>query len=110
MKAVLRNYRQSPRKVRLVTDLVRGRSVGEAVAILKHTTKRASLAVSKLIQSAAANAEQNFKVDPKTLKIGSITVDQGLILKRSQPRSKGMATPIHKHNSHIAVILSATHK
>lgn len=106
MKAYLKNYRQSPRKVRLVTDAVKGKRVPEALAILAFMPKRASRQIANVITSAAANAEHNYKVDPGTLVVESITVDKGVVLKRSMPRSRGMANPIHKHTSNVAVVLS----
>jgi large subunit ribosomal protein L22 len=105
MKAYLKNYRQSPRKVRLVTDLISGKSVIKAMALLSFVPKRASLQILKVVKSAASNAEQNFKMDINDLVIQSITVDKGITLKRSQPRSRGMSTPIHKHTSNVSVIL-----
>ncbi len=105
MKAYLKNYRQSPRKVRLVTDLIQGKSVAQALVLLSYTPKRASLQISKVIKSAAANAEQNFKMDVADLVVHSITVDKGITLKRSMPRSRGMSSPIHKHTSNVSVIL-----
>jgi large subunit ribosomal protein L22 len=105
MKAYLKNYRQSPRKVRLVTDLVKGKPALQALTILSFTPKRASLQIVKVIKSALANAEQNFKMDPSELMIQSITVDKGITLKRSMPRSRGMASPIHKHTSNVSVTL-----
>jgi len=106
MKAYLKNYRQSPRKVRLVTDAIKGKRVPEALAILAFMPKRASRQIGNLITSAASNAEHNYKVDPSTLSVESITVDMGLVLKRSMPRSRGMANPIHKHTSNVSVVLS----
>ncbi|OHB17557.1 MAG: 50S ribosomal protein L22 [Parcubacteria group bacterium RIFCSPHIGHO2_01_FULL_45_26] len=96
MKASLNNYRQSPRKVRIVADLVRGRSVALARAELKHLSKRAASPLLKLIDSAVANSGNKDK-----LYIKNIQVDRGVILKRSRPRAMGRAFPIHKHTSHI---------
>lgn len=106
MKAYVKNYRQSPRKVRLVADLVRGKSYTNAMLELEYLPKRASLAISKIIASAAANAENNFKMKKEDLVIKTITVDQGVTLKRSRPRSRGMATRINKRTSNIAVTLA----
>ncbi len=106
MKAYLKNYRQSPRKVRLITDAVKGKRVPEALAILAFMPKRGARQVANVINSAASNAEHNYKVDPNTLMVESITVDKGIVLKRSMPRSRGMANPIHKHTSNVAVVLS----
>ena len=105
-KAVLRTVRIAPRKVRLVVDLVRGKKVGEAIAILKHTPKAASLVVEKLIMSAIANAEHNYEMDPNNLVISQAYVDEGPTLKRFRPRAKGRASAINKRTSHITVILT----
>lgn len=105
-KAVLRTVRIAPRKVRLVVDLVRGKKVGEAIAILKHTPKAASLVVEKLIMSAIANAEHNYEMDPNNLVISQAYVDEGPTLKRFRPRGKGRASAINKRTSHITVILT----
>ena len=105
-KAVLRTVRIAPRKVRLVVDLVRGKKVGEAIAILKHTTKAASLVVEKLIMSAIANAEHNYEMDPNNLVISQAYVDEGPTLKRFRPRAQGRASAINKRTSHITVILT----
>jgi large subunit ribosomal protein L22 len=106
MKATLKNYRQSPRKVRLVTELIKGMNVSAAILQLQNTTKRASDPIIKLISSAAANARENFKMDPETLVVKSITVDKGVVLKRYRPRSRGMANPVHKHSSIVNVELA----
>lgn len=105
MKAYLKNYRQAPRKVRLVADMVRGQAVDRALAELKFLPKRASGAVAKVISSAAANAENNFKVAPQDLVIKEIMVDKGITLKRFQPKARGMAHRIDKHCSNIRVVL-----
>jgi large subunit ribosomal protein L22 len=104
MKASLKNYRQSPRKVRLVADLVRGKKVSDALTQLRFLPKRASQAMSKLIASAQANAvDQNVGAD--NLVIKEITVDQGVTLKRIRPKARGMAHRINKRTSNINVTL-----
>jgi len=105
-KAVVRYVRIAPRKVRLVVDLIRGKQVGEALAILKHTPKAASPVVEKLLKSAIANAEHNYEMDPNNLVIGKVFVDQGPTLKRFRPRAMGRASRIHKRTSHITVVLN----
>lgn len=105
MKAVLKNYRQSPRKVRLIADLVRGKSVSDALATLQFVDKRASGPFAKVIQSAVANAAGHGK-DVKNLSIGTVTVDKGVTLKRFMPRARGSASRINRRNSHITVVLS----
>ncbi len=104
-KAVARYVRISPRKVRPVVDLVRGKSVDEALAILKFTPKRASAPVAKVIRSAAANAEHNYDLDRDNLYIAAAYVDQGPTWKRYQPRAYGRANLIRKRTSHITVVV-----
>ncbi len=103
MKAFLKNYRQSPRKVRLVADVVRGKEVGKALDILKFVNKRAALPVEKLIRSAVANAK-NTGVSG-TLVVKSIAVDKGIVQKRFMPRARGAAARINKRSSHITIEL-----
>jgi large subunit ribosomal protein L22 len=105
VKASLRNLRIAPRKVRLVADLVRGKSVAEAKLQLAFNKKRASEPVLKLINSAVANADHNFNIDTETLRIKSIMVDQGPMLKRFMPRAFGRAAEIQKRMSHIRLVL-----
>ena len=104
MKAVLKNYRQSPRKVRLVADVVRGKSVPEALNALRFINKRAALPFEKVLRSAVANAKQAGK-NPDTLKVTKISVDKGPTFKRFMPRARGSASPINRRNSHITVEL-----
>ncbi len=104
MKAILKNYRQSPRKVRLVADLVRGKTVAEALTVLRFVDKRAAEPVAKLIKSAEANAVSNGK-NAGSLVINKIAVDKGAVLKRFMPRARGSASRINKRNSHIVVEL-----
>lgn len=104
MKALLKNYRQSPRKVRLLADLVRGKSVKQALETLKFVNKRAALPVTKLITSAVANARtQGTAVE--TLIVKSIAVNKGTVTKRFMPRARGAAGRINKRSSHISVEL-----
>ena len=104
MKAVLKNYRQSPRKVRLIADLVRGKKTEEALTILKFVDKRASGPFSKVIASAVANAKSQGK-DLDKLFIKRVAVDKGKVLKRFTPRARGSASKINKRNSHISLEL-----
>ncbi|MCL6447567.1 MAG: 50S ribosomal protein L22 [Armatimonadetes bacterium] len=104
-KAVARYIRISPRKVRPVVDLVRGKSVDEALAILKFTPKRASAPVAKVIRSAAANAEHNYDLNRDNLYIAAAYVDQGPTWKRYQPRAYGRANLIQKRTSHITIVV-----
>lgn len=110
MKAVLKNYRQSPRKVRLVADLVRGKRVSQALNTLDYLTKRASDPVRSVIKVAAENAKHNWKIDPENLVIKEIRVDEGVMMKRSMPRARGSAYPIRKRTSHIVVVLGEPQK
>ena len=105
VKASARYVRIAPRKVRVVIDLVRGKSVNEALALLKFVPKRASEPVAKVIASAAANAEHNFNLNKDNLIISKAYVDQGPTLKRYHPRQRGQAFPILKRTSHITVMV-----
>ena len=104
MKAILKNYRQSPRKVRLIADVVRGKKVTEALNLLKFVDKRAAGPFAKVVQSAVANAVVAGK-DPARLIIKKVAVDKGTVLKRFTPRARGSASRINKRNSHISVEL-----
>ena len=107
MRAILKTYRQSPRKVRLVADTIRGKRVPDALAVLSFLEKRAAAPIRKLLESAVANARQNFGADPDELAVREITVNKGAVLKRSMPRARGRATPIKKRTSHVTIILGA---
>ena len=104
-KAVAKFVRISPRKVRLVIDLIRGKSVSEAVDILRFTPKAASLPIEKVIRSAAANAEHNYDMNADELYVAEARVDAGPTLKRYRPRAQGRAYPILKRSSHITVVV-----
>jgi len=106
MKASATHIRISPRKVRMVVDTVRGKSVSQALSILGFTRKKAALPVQKLLKSAVANAVENGDInDVETLVIDRIMVDEGPTLKRYMPRARGRATPIRKRTSHIRIVL-----
>lgn len=105
MKAVLRNYRQSPRKVRLIADLVRGKKVKDALATLQFVDKRAAAPFAKVIRSAAANATAQG-TQGEELVIASVAVDKGEVYRRFMPRARGSASPINRRNSHITVELA----
>lgn len=102
----LRYLRMAPRKVRLVADLVRGKQVGEALNTLRFTPKAASQPVKKLIESAVANAENNYGLDIDALWVQEIRVDEGPTLKRFRPRAQGRAFRINKKTSHVSVVLA----
>lgn len=101
----VQNYRQSPRKVRLVADLVRGKKVKHALTVLEHINKRASDPIRGAIQSAVSNAEHNHKMSPDRLYVKDIRIDEGVTLKRYMPRARGSSSPIKKRSSHIFIAL-----
>lgn len=103
--AKLKYLRMSPRKVRLVVDLIRGMEVKRAKSYLQFSTKRAGAQVLKLLNSAVANAANNFKKEKEGLYIKKIFVDQGPTYKRYRPRARGMTSPINKRTSHITIVL-----
>ena len=103
--ARLNDYRQSPRKVRLVANLIKGKKVEDAKNILTFTVKRASNPILDLLNSAVANAKNNFNLEKDILFIKNITVNEGVVLKRRMPRARGMAYPIKKRNSHVCIEL-----
>ncbi|MEE8316105.1 MAG: 50S ribosomal protein L22 [Syntrophobacteria bacterium] len=104
-KAVTRYVRISPRKARLVTELIKGKPVEEALTILRFVPKKAARLVDKTLRSALANAEQNPNIDVDTLYIKRIFVDGGPTMKRWRARAMGRATKIIKRSSHITVVL-----
>ena len=104
-RAIAKNVRVTPRKVRLVIDLVRGLDVKEALGILANVNKAAAVPVSKLIKSAAANATNNFGMDEDKLYIATIYANDGLRMKRYLPRAKGSASGLVKRASHITVVV-----
>ena len=104
-RAIARYVRISASKVKVVIDLIRGKSVNEAVAILKATPKAASPIVEKLLNSAVANAENNKGLLRDDLYIAEVYADQGPTLRRYMPRAQGRATRIRKRTSHITIIL-----
>lgn len=104
-KAVAKFVRIAPRKVRVVIDLIRGKNVGEAFAILKFTPKIGAQVIEKVLKSAVANAENNFNMDVDRLYISAAYVDQGPTMKRVHPRSRGQAFKILKRTSHITVVV-----
>ena len=105
-KAHLRYVRISPRKIQIVCDLIRGKSVAQATAILMNTPKAASEPLLKLLKSAAANAENNHQMDPEKLYVSATYANPGPIIKRMRPRAQGRAFRINKRTSHITVVVS----
>jgi large subunit ribosomal protein L22 len=104
-KAVAKYIRIAPRKIRVVIDLIRGKNVGEAFAILKHTPKVGSEVVEKVLKSAVANAEHNYDMNTDNLYVAAAYVDQGPTMKRIHPRSRGQAFKILKRSSHVSVVV-----
>ena len=105
-KAVAKYVRIAPRKVRVVMNLIRGKNVADAFAILKFTPKVGAEVIEKVLKSAVANAENNFDMNVDKLYISSAYVDQGPTLKRIHPRSRGQAFSILKRTSHVTVIVA----
>ncbi len=106
MKAFLKNYRQSPRKVRLVADLIKGKRVSEAFVQLQSLPKRAAGPVEKLLASAVANAKSSGIINESNLFVDNVTVNKGIVLKRSMPRARGSASRINKRTSHVVLTLT----
>ena len=104
-KAVLKYARISPRKVKIVLDLIKGKSLDEAYAIVRYTPKAASELIYKLLKSAEANAVNNFELDADKLYVADAYASQGPILKRMQPVSRGRGNRINKRTSHITVVV-----
>lgn len=103
--ATLKFARISARKVKIVTDLIRGKDVDEALAIVKFTPKAASVIIEKLLKSAIANAENNHDMKHENLYVAEIYANQGPTLKRIRPAAKGSAVRIRKRTSHITIVL-----
>jgi len=105
-KAQAKMVRISSRKVKLVIDLIRGKNIGEAFAILRLTPKAASPVVEKILKSAVANAEHNYNMDVEKLYVKEVYVGEGPTLKRFRPRAQGRATQILKRTSHTTVVVA----
>lgn len=105
-RAQAKMIRISSRKVKLVIDLIRGKSIGEAFAILRLTPKAASPVVEKVLKSAVANAEHNYNMDVEKLYVKEVYVGEGPTLKRFRPRAQGRATQILKRTSHTTVVVA----
>ena len=110
VKASATHVRIAPRKVRIVVDLIRGKDVGEALAILRNTPKAASPIVEKVLKAAVANAEHNFDINAENLYVAKAFVDQGPSLKRYRARARGMASRILKKTSHITLMVAEMQK
>jgi large subunit ribosomal protein L22 len=105
MKAFLKNYRQSPRKVRLVAGLVKGKNVDQAISELDFLAKRAGFPIRKLLLSAVANAK-NIGIEKENLFVKELRVDKGVVLKRIMPAAMGSAHRINKRSSHVTLVLA----
>jgi large subunit ribosomal protein L22 len=108
VRASARYVRTPPRKVRVVADQVRGKNVPDALALLRFSPRGAADPVGKLIASAAANADNNYDLDPEELRIAEISVDEGPTMRRYRPRARGRATRIDKRTCHIKLTLTPT--
>lgn len=106
VRAVAKDTGVSPSKVRPLVDMVRGKMMDEALTTLQFTPSPVARVVTKVVKSAAANAENNFHMMPSDLRIVNIFVDEARTLKRFRPRARGRATPILKRSSHITVIVA----
>ena len=106
IKARVKDTGLSPKRMRPLVDMVRGKKVDEALSLLRFTPTPKAKVVAKLVRSAAANAENNYQMDPADLKIVRIYVDDARSLRRFRPRSRGRVSPIRKHSSHITVVVA----
>ncbi len=104
-QAVLRKFRQSPRKVRMVADMIRGRQVADAIAILDFQPRKAAKMLRKVLGSAIANATTNEKADADALKVTRVTVDPGPVEKRWLARSMGRANRINRRTSNVTIVV-----
>src|SRR5262245_36003354 len=104
-RAVSRHLRIAPRKARVVVDLIRGKSVGDALMILDFLPRKGARLVAKTLKSVLANAENAQRVDVDRLYVRRVTVDGGATLKRFLPRAHGRATPLRKRTSHITIVV-----
>jgi large subunit ribosomal protein L22 len=104
-RAIAKNVRVTPRKVNIVVDLIKGKSLDEAYAILRYTPKAASPVLEKLVKSAEANAVNNNSLSRDALYVADCYANQGPVLKRIIPKARGSAARIHKRTSHITVVL-----
>ena len=105
VNAKLNRYNQSPRKVRLLTQLIKGKGADTALAILSLSSKRGSMPMMKLLKSAIANAKNNLKIEAGDLYVKEASVDGGVVMKRSRPRAFGRAYPIRRKTSNIKLVL-----
>jgi large subunit ribosomal protein L22 len=107
-KATLKKFRQSPRKVRAVADMIRGRPVDEALSILKFQERKAAKMLSKVLTSAIANATENDKADADELVVKAVAIDPGPVEKRWLSRSMGRANRINRRTSHVTILVDTS--
>src|SRR5205823_15039638 len=105
VQAVAKNVRMTPRKVRLVGAAVKGKPLAQAMAMLRFMPQRAATPILKALKSAAANAENNFDLDPNDLYIVRVVADEGRTLRRFRPKARGRVGSIHKRSTHITVVV-----
>jgi large subunit ribosomal protein L22 len=110
-RAFQRSTRQSPYKMRLVIDQIRGKMVNEALSMLKFSKKRAATEISKVLESAVANAEQHARINNESVDVDALFVKKAIVnegpkLKRWMPAAMGRATPIHKRTSHVEIVVA----
>ena len=105
-RAIVRNVRMTPRKMKLICDLIRGKDAGTAMAIIQNTPKAASEVMAKLLKSALANAENNHDMDVASLYVKEVHVAPGPVMKRVMPRAQGRAFRILKRTSHVTIVLA----
>ncbi len=105
-KAIVRNVRMTPRKMKLICDLIRGKDAGTAYALMNNTPKAASEVMIKLLKSCVANAENNFNMDTDRLYVKEVHVAPGPVMKRVMPRAQGRAFRILKRTSHVTMVLA----
>jgi large subunit ribosomal protein L22 len=104
-RATLKRFRESPRKVRMVADMIRGRSVDDAMSILRLQQRKAAKMLSKVLGSAIANATENEKADADKLVVTNVSVDGGPVTKKWMPRSMGRANRINSRTSHVTIVV-----
>jgi large subunit ribosomal protein L22 len=106
VRAIAKNMPGSPRKAGLVADVIRGKSVDDALAVLRFLPHRAARQLAKVVKSAAANAETNFNLDPTDLYVVRVTADKGRTYRRFRPKARGRVGPILKRSSHLTVVVT----
>jgi large subunit ribosomal protein L22 len=106
VRAIAKEVRVSPQKVGLILDLIRGKGVEEALAILRFSPSPTARVVAKVVKSAAANAENNFQMSPSSLSIVKAYADKGRTLKRFRPKARGRINPILKRSTHITIVVA----